>query len=123
MVPARILAADDDPVVRGVLEEALASFGYEAVVVGDGTSALAAARADPPDLILLDQRMPGMDGPSVLAALQADPGLRRIPVVFLTGEPHRVLGLPGVAAVMGKPFRLSGLEATLRSVLDAGPAR
>jgi CheY-like chemotaxis protein len=122
MAPARILVADDDPVMCMVLEEALTSFGHKVVVVRDGVAALAAARQDPPDLILLDQKMPGLDGLAVLAALQADPRLHAIPVVFLTGEPHRIPPHPGVAAVIGKPFGLESLRKTLHSILESRPA-
>ncbi len=123
MAAARILVADDDPVIRAALEEVLTSFGYTVVVVGDGIAALAAAEADAPDLILLDQTMPGLEGLAVLAALQAEPHLRSIPVVFLTGEPHRIPPLPGVMAVLGKPFRLEALRTTLRSILETRPPR
>ncbi len=121
MRAARILVADDDPGIRAMLGEVLASFGYTAVVVGDGAAALGAARADPPDLILLDQKMPGLDGLAVLAALQADPRLRTIPVLFLTAVPQDIPRLPGVAAVMAKPFRLEALGEALASILKARP--
>ncbi len=126
MGAARILAADDDPAIRASLGVALAAFGYSAVLVNDGAAALRAARADPPDLILLDYMMPRMDGLAVLAALQADPRLCTIPVVFLTGLPEDIPLLPGVAGVMEKPVRLEALDAlgeTLRSILKARPAR
>ena len=124
MGAARILVADDDPAIRASLGVALAAFGYSAVLANDGAAALRAARADPPDLILLDYMMPRMDGLAVLAALQADPRLRTIPVVFLTGVPEDIPMLPGVAAVLEKPVRLGALEAleeTLRSILKARP--
>src|SRR5574341_2008172 len=121
MASARILVADDDPVIRAVLEEALVSFGHTVVVVGDGIAALAEARANPPDLVLLDQLMPGMDGLGVLAALQADPRLRPIPVVFITGEPQRIPPLPGVAAILAKPFRLERLRITVGTILESRP--
>ena len=126
MRAARILVADDDPAIRASLEVALAAFGYTAIAVDDGAAALRAAQTDPPDLILLDYMMPRMDGLAVLAALQADPRLRTIPVVFLTGVPEDIPRLPGVAAVLEKPARLDALDAleeTLRAILKARPAR
>lgn len=116
---ARILVAEDDPALRDALKDILALAGYASVTVSDGTQALAAARAEPPDLIILDHVMPGMDGISVLRMLQADPRLRSIPVIFLTGAPNELSHQPGVAAVIAKPFRMSPLQNMVRSLLSS----
>lgn len=117
MARPRILLADDDPTLCQALEAALATFGYTPIVVHDGAAALAVARADPPDLIILDQVMPVMDGLAVLAALQADPRLRPIPVLFLVGTPHAIPLRAGVTGILGKPFRLEVLEEILGAIL------
>ncbi len=120
MTPPRILVVDDDAALRDIVHEALSVAGYATVAVGTGPEALAAARAHPPALILLDHKLPGMDGPAVLAALQADPQLRTIPVLLLTGSLVDLPELPGVAATLRKPFALQNLEAAVRALLAAG---
>jgi CheY-like chemotaxis protein len=123
MSSARILVAEDDPALREALREVLALAGYAAVTVSDGMQALAAARAEPPDLIILDHLMPGLDGLSVLRALQADPRLQRIPVILLTGAAHDLPPQPGLAAIVEKPFQMVPLQDTVRSLLASRPAR
>jgi CheY-like chemotaxis protein len=123
MASARILVAEDDPALREALREVLALAGYAAVTVSDGLQALAAARAEPPDLVILDHLMPGLDGLSVLRALQADPRLQRIPVILLTGAAHDLPPQPGLAAIVEKPFQMVPLQDTVRSLLASRPAR
>lgn len=123
MTPLRILVADDTPALREALGEMLSLLGYVTTVVGDGAAALAQARTTPPDVIILDHLRPPMDGFAVLKALQADPGLQTIPVIFLTATPQAIEQWPGVAAVVGKPFRMEALEDTLRTLLRSRPLR
>ncbi len=115
--PARILVAEDDPALREALRDVLALAGYAAAIVSDGVQALAAARAAPPDLVILDHLMPGMDGLSVLRALQQDPRLRAIPVIILTGAAQDVAPQAGAAAIIEKPFQMVPLQDTVRSLL------
>ena len=82
--PARILLAEDDRILRKAGEAALKKKGYEVISAVDGEDALAKARAQKPDLVLLDVMMPKMQGIDVLYALKADPGVRDIPVIMLT---------------------------------------
>lgn len=79
-----ILIVDDGPDNLRVLSELLRSEGYLARPVSDGALALEAAAAEPPDLILLDIIMPGMDGFEVCRRLKRDARLRDVPVVFLS---------------------------------------
>jgi putative two-component system response regulator len=79
-----ILIVDDGPENLRVLSELLRSEGYLARPVSDGAMALEAAAAEPPDLILLDILMPGMDGFEVCRRLKSDARLRDVPVVFLS---------------------------------------
>lgn len=81
-----VLIAEDSIVVRAVLRRHLETAGYLIIEADDGLDALALARATLPDVVLLDIEMPGLNGYEVLAAMQADPQLGEVPVVFLTGR-------------------------------------
>ena len=125
----RVLVAEDDPGLAGLLVEVLREEGYRAVTAS-GVEALALARADPPQLILLDVLMPGLDGLAVWRRLRGDPRTREVPVVFATALPAEVLAprLAGCGheAVLAKPFTLDQLVATVRRVTApdaAGPGR
>lgn len=81
----RILLIDDEPGFTRLMKLNLEANGaYEVQVENDGRKAVAAARAWRPDLIFLDVIMPDIDGGQVAAELHAEPGLRHIPIVFLT---------------------------------------
>jgi CheY-like chemotaxis protein len=118
--PPRVVVADDDPPVLEFLRDCLTGGGYSVVACGDCAAALAAIRADPPALILLDYLMPELDGLAVVRTLQADPRLRATPVLLLAGAD--IPGPPGVAAMVRKPVLAHALLATVRSLLERGPA-
>jgi len=80
----RILLAEDDRILRKAGETALRKKGYDVVAAVDGEDALAKAREDPPDLVLLDVMMPKVHGFDVLRGLKDDSRLRDIPVIMLT---------------------------------------
>jgi len=80
----RILLAEDDRILRKAGETALRKKGYDVIAAVDGEDALAKAREDPPDLVLLDVMMPKVHGFDVLRGLKGDPRLRDIPVIMLT---------------------------------------
>jgi CheY-like chemotaxis protein len=103
----RILIVEDHPTMREALRLVLEREDLEIVEAGDGTSALALARSDPPDLILLDLHIPGISGEDVLAELKADPVTAgaRVIVVTATGEEGRARALAvGADAYFTKPF-------------------
>jgi diguanylate cyclase (GGDEF)-like protein len=81
-----ILVVDDSTAMRRILSHALDAAGYRVSQAEDGETALAACRADAPDLVLLDIDMPVMDGLTALKEIKADPDLRDIPVLFLTAR-------------------------------------
>ena len=95
--PARILIADDDPGTRELLTAMVEGLGHEAVAVPDGVAALAAIAARPPDLVLSDVSMPGLNGFELCRRLKVDPRSRLIPVVLITG--------------IGEEFKLQAIEA------------
>ncbi len=117
---ARLVIADDDPLVLDTLTQMLRLDAHDVRPVADGQRALAEVQADPPDLLLVDGNMPGLTGPQVAAAVHADPGLRHVPVVLLSADPqiHRHVGAPGIAAVVPKTARATTLFDTLDAVLS-----
>lgn len=80
----KILAAEDDKLISNSLCDALKQNGYEAVAAYDGEEAIAKAKSEKPDLMLLDIMMPKLDGISVLWEMKANPETAKIPVVVLT---------------------------------------
>jgi CheY-like chemotaxis protein len=122
----RILLVDDDEAIRMVAGLALGRVGgYDVETVPSGDEALEVVRRRPPDAIVLDVMMPGMDGPSTLAELRGLPAGRTVPVVFLTAslqpdEVDRLTSL-GVAGVLGKPFEPMTLAAELAELLGWPP--
>ena len=84
---------------------------------------MARAKLDPPDMILCDVMMPHMNGFEALAALQADPTLRHVPLVFLSAsaEPERLVEAVGMGArgYITKPFSLADVKAALDQHLPA----
>jgi CheY-like chemotaxis protein len=112
-----VLIAEDDPSVRMTLEFVLEDEGYRVVIAEDGEAALRAVHAEMPDVILLDQMMPKMDGRQVLAALQSDEGTRAIPVLVLTGMARGPEDEWPGADFVGKPFSPDDLLERIRRVL------
>lgn len=125
--PVLVLVADDDPVVREVLQTTLESRGYAVVAVADGSSAIEAAKRFTPSLALLDWLMPGVYGPDVCAALRADPVTEGIPLVLLTtqGQERDVAHgyRSGADEYVTKPFHPREVLAVVERLLDAGAAR
>lgn len=115
----RILVVDDDRAVRESLRRALALEDWDVTVAADGMEALTAIRAAPPDVIVLDVMMPGVDGFGVVRRLRQD-GVE-VPVLLLTARDavtDRVTGLDvGADDYLVKPFALDELLARIRVML------
>lgn len=117
-VPARILVADDDPVILRLLEVNLGLEGFEVETAAGGEEALAQAKEDPPALILLDVMMPGMNGWDVARSLKGDRHTAAVPVILLSAraqdEDRRRGEELGVEAYITKPFDPAELAALIR---------
>jgi len=124
---ARVLVADDNADMRDYAARLLRAQGWVVETVADGTAALAAARRDPPDLVLSDVMMPGLDGFGLLRALRADPRTSTTPIILLSaraGEEARVEGLDtGADDYLVKPFSAQELVARVRSHLSLARVR
>ena len=123
MSQLRVLYVDDEPDIREVAGLALGlDPGIQVELAGSGAEALRmASDGARPDVIMLDVMMPGMDGPTVLERLRAEPALASIPVVFITArtsaqDRERLLQL-GAIAVIAKPFDPMMLAKELRAVI------
>jgi len=119
----RILVVDDDPGVRNALDRALRLDGYEVTSVADGQAALESLALTPPDAMVLDLGLPGMDGLDVCRRIRGAGD--DTPVLILTARDavhDRVLGLDaGADDYLVKPFALAELEARLRALLRRRP--
>jgi PleD family two-component response regulator len=117
-----VLIVDDTPANLRLLSQMLMEHGYKVRAVTSGTRALASIEAAPPDLILLDIRMPEMDGYAVCEQLKAQASTREIPVVFVssldeTGDKVRAFAVGG-ADFVTKPFQVEEVVARVHTHLE-----
>lgn len=114
----RILVIEDDPQIADLLRRGLIYEGYQVEVTADGESGLTAARDRPPDLVLLDLMLPGIDGLTVCKRLRS---ASDVPILILTAKeavPDRVAGLDaGADDYLVKPFSFDELLARVRALL------
>jgi two-component system, sensor histidine kinase and response regulator len=82
---ANVLVIDDSSEIRSIIAATLTHFGFVPVEAADGSTGIQKALAEPPDLIICDVRMPGLDGYRTLAAIRDEPSIANIPFIFLTG--------------------------------------
>ena len=121
MSRTRILVVEDDADIRELLQYNLAREGHEVTLAADGRAALAAARRQPPDLVLLDLMLPGLDGLEVCRQLRAERATSGAAIIMVTAkgeESDVVLGLGlGADDYVVKPFKANELVARVRAVL------
>jgi CheY-like chemotaxis protein len=118
----KALVVDDDPAIREVVSEALEDEGYEVVTAGDGAEALAAAQQHQPEVILLDMRMPVVDGWEFARRYQQTPGPHASIVVMTAAQdaPKWCRQVNGDGC-LPKPFEIDALLATVERPRHAHP--
>ncbi len=124
---SRILMVEDEPDIQAVARVALEVVGGFAVeMCSSGKEAWEQVLRHKPDLILMDVMMPGLDGPSTLHALRANPATAGFPVIFMTAkvQSHEVAHYKEIGAlgVIAKPFDPMTLASTVRAIWDQDPA-
>jgi DNA-binding response OmpR family regulator len=114
----RILLVDDDPAILRLLDVNFRMEGFDVDAATHGEDALAAAGRRPPDVIVLDLMLPGLDGREILRRLREDPATAEVPALFLTAR-GRDDAAPGEdARYLQKPFDTVELVATVRAMLE-----
>lgn len=120
---AQILICDDEEPIRGLVAATFDGLGHSLLEARDGEQALHVARAQKPDLIILDVMMPKLSGFEVLTAIKDDAGLRSTKVVVLTARAQAadsaLAFATGADAFLAKPFRPSDLLATVERLLQS----
>ncbi|MGH2930190.1 MAG: response regulator [Solirubrobacteraceae bacterium] len=121
------MIVDDDLMIRETVRLALEHEGFGVRVIEDPATALAAVRAEKPDLVLLDMYMGGVDGREIARGLKAESATSKIPVVFFTGSNEPVDVVTGLDAgaidYIAKPIDGELLVAKIRSILKLPPKK
>ena len=116
-----ILIVDDDPVLRKALQEIFEFSGYAVITAANAREGLEILRNayEPPELIISDMVMPGMDGLQFLQAVYLEERWRDIPFIFLSGKPNRTLEEANLKRVryLPKPFPIEDLLTEVRGIL------
>ena len=119
--PRTILVCDDEHRLRELMKVTLGD-QYCYLEAEDADEALALARENHPDLVLLDVMLPGRSGIELLRELRAEPGLEEVPVVVVsawqTGGDNRAALEAGADAFLGKPFNVDELSAIVHALLE-----
>ncbi len=118
----QIVVADDDPVLRALLQLKLEAEGHRVTLASDGDEALHLVTTDPPELLVLDVVMPGIDGLELTRRLREQPETKELPIVLLTGrdtDPDIVEGWKsGANYYITKPFVIEHLRYFIKTMQD-----
>ena len=123
MTSRRVLVVDDEEAIREIAALSMEAVGgHQVSTAASGPEALRRAIAEPPDAILLDVMMPGLDGPGTVSRLQQDARTRGIDVILLTAKVQardtaRLGEIPGVSGIIAKPFDPMTLPAQVAEML------
>jgi len=119
--PAHVLVIEDDDIVARTIERSLRGEEFRVLLTSSGVEGLKAARRRPPDLVILDIIMPGMDGYTVCREMRSDPRLAEVPILFLTAkikDEDKIAGFNvGADDYLCKPFNIDELILRLRAIL------
>jgi excisionase family DNA binding protein len=117
----RLLVVDDDPDVRSVLKHTLGLSLYHVDLAADGTAAIEQLRREPYDLVIVDLRLPGVDGMTVIrTAKQVSPTIGIVIITGFSSEASAIEAIElGVNGYLAKPFRIARVLATVAKVLEA----
>jgi two-component system cell cycle response regulator len=119
---AKVLVVDDEKGVRDLLHSFLKATGYQAIMASNGEEAIELAKSESPNAILLDVKMPGIDGVETCRRLRAEEQTRYIPVIMVTafGTTETEATDAGADDFVNKPFELKDLAIRIKSVLSIG---
>lgn len=117
-----VLVVDDEPDIRLILQARLEAAGYRVETAGNGLEALNRIRTQPPDLVILDLMLPGMDGFAVCAMLKRDQRFSHIPIVILSArsqaQDKKTGASLGADAYITKPFQPQELLSTIEQLIE-----
>jgi DNA-binding response OmpR family regulator len=118
--PLRVLVAEDEPLIRALVAIAFEAEGYDVDTAADGVEALAKARQQPPQAIVLDLMMPVMDGWDFLEAWHGHAASHTVPVIVISAGGRGAEQTPlDVQAFFTKPFDIDRLVATVTGLVEA----
>jgi twitching motility two-component system response regulator PilH len=113
----KVLVVDDAPVDSQNLQRIFADAGWVVVTAASGTEAVSKAKAEVPDLIMMDVNMPGLDGFSATRQLMQDPTTKGIPVVFVTSKDQKAdrvfAQMLGAKGFVTKPYTADQILGTI----------
>jgi DNA-binding response OmpR family regulator len=120
-----ILVVDDEADIRLVLQARLTAAGFEVQTAADGTEAMSRIRMSPPDLVVLDVMLPGIDGFGVCGILKRDQRFSNIPIIMLTArtqpKDRKLSAKLGADAFVTKPFKAEELVECIHGLLEPRP--
>ena len=120
-----ILIVEDNPRNMKLVRDVLQVKGYRTLEAGSAEDGIALARAEKPDLVLMDIQLPGMNGIEALAVLRADPATAAIPVIAVTAsvmqQDRNLITQAGFDAYIGKPINLKEFLEAVRTMIEGRP--
>lgn len=116
----RVIVVDDDPTVADIIGQFLRLLGCQVQLIADGAAGFAKVSSDPPDLMVLDVSLPGMDGITILTLLSALPATKDMPILIVTGRQdisEAYVKQLGAVALLNKPFSRQEFSERVSSLL------